>query len=1128
MINFAHLHVHTSIGSMQDSMARVDDLFCTAKKHGQSAIAITDHGTMAAVLDARKAAKKHGIKYIPGIEAYFVDDISTQERQKKNHMVLLAKNKTGYCNLLKINAIGYNNYEYLSMTGKVYPKIDWDILKKYSEGIICLTACAAGIISVEILKGMNDDSYNNADAVKVAKKLKSIFGEDLYIEIQAHSFFKYKHDRKTGEYECGENGRPIIALDQDFLNKELIKIADIIGSKVVCTCDVHYVNKEDASAHDMLMAINDKKPVNDKSRHRYDVEEFYLKTSKEVFDHVVKLTNNAAYSLKVCENTIEVCNKCEDSSYIDSKDIRFPKFNPKDEKDYNEFVEWRVKNKYENIPEDNAYMRFKCVCAFRQKYSNLSDERRQEYKNRMIEEMKVFELRNFCSYMLIVSDFINNAKKNGIRVGCGRGSCGSSLVANLLGIHEVDPLKFGLLFERFINKEKVAFPDIDTDFSPDGRDAVQEYIVKKYGDDHVAHVSNLSTITPKVIIKDIARSLEIGGDKSAAFKLANDITKDISMEAKTFDDALVESDMLQEICIENPDLEKYGRKLIGLEKTYATHAAGVVISDVCLSDFVPLRRDKEGVLSVQYEKGRCEDAGLIKMDLLGLEHLKIIDNTIKNIKKLGSTCLQPEQLDPFDDKSVWEMICHGNTMCVFQMSSSHMSSLCKKLRPKSIEDLSLINALGRPSAEKSRDVYLARRTGSEKVSFKYECLKEPLKETLGICVYEEQLLKLAKYVAGWSLNKADGLRKLTKLKGKDPALAEKLQNDFINDSMKNSNLKHAEAQDIWKNIIEPFAGYGFNKAHGIFYSINGYQTAYYKCHYPAAFMAAVLQSEVERSSSDNDKMRAYKKEATRMGIKIVTPNIMKSDKYFSVIDDKTIAMGLATVKGVGDKAVENIIEVRKQHQFTSFADFLHRTNSNIVKKNVIQALAKAGCFDCFGIKRRVAYTYYADFRTKAAKMMERLGYDRAWDKLSAFEIDKDDLEEEWDKKKILEGELETIGDYISGSVNDLFDGFFSISGIASFSAAKRVAENTPVKIEAVVDDIKKCKTKSGKNKGSEYACCDLIDVNNDIMQMKIWSDKWEMVKDRIVKGKPIRAICRINLWNDTKSLVLDRLDAVGK
>lgn len=1133
--NFVHLHAHTSIGSMQDAMTSVDDMFKRAKELGQPALAITDHGTMAAVFDARISSKKHGVKYIPGCEIYFVDTVE-DKKSKRQHLVLLAKNEKGYRNLLRLNYEGYVNFQHVPILGKVFPRVDWNMLEKYHEGVVCLTACGSGPIAKALMEHTNDgwdkeECYVNA--LGIATRLHDIFKDDFYLEVQPHDLKAYDRDRKTGDIKNGKDGEPIVRVDQQYINESLIKISKELDLPVVATCDVHYLEKSDAKVHDMLMAINEKKPLDDKTRHRYEVEEFYVKSYEDVFGYFAEKFGNK-FAKSVCKNSMAIAGMCEEPIYLDNHEIKFPKFEPSGEKDYELFLRWKKGQK--NVPEqeDHAFLRYRSIKALKERFGHLPKSKFKAYKDRMIREIKVLEQRNFSSYILITADLLQAARDHGIRVGPGRGSVGGCLVAGLLKIHEVDPLEYGLLFERFINVFKASYPDIDNDFPPDGRDWVENYVIEKYGRECVARVSNLSIITPKVVIKDIARSLKLGGSKSEAFKIANEITNTIPEDAETFDDALKKSETLRKLCAEHSELEFYGRKLIGLEKNYSTHAAGVVISDVNLTTTVPLRLDKNGTVCVQYEKERIEKEGLIKMDFLGLEHLKVIDSTIENVKILGKECKDTHELYPFNDQGVWDMISKGHTLCVFQMGSAHMRNLCKRIKPRSIEELSLVNALGRPSSVKSRESYIRCRNLNQKVKHKHQCVQDALDNTMGVCVYEDQLMEFAGRVAGWDLNAADGLRKLTKYKGKDPAMARKLRVDFIDGTVQANDLSKEEATEVWDTIIDPFGGYGFNKPHGIFYSLNGYHTAYYKHHYPAAFMAAVLKSEVEKTSSSEEKIKAYKEEAKRMGIKIRSPDINKSGNSFSVNDEKTITIGLAAIKGVGEKAVNNIVETRNEHEFVSFSDFLYRTSSRLVRKNVIQALAMAGCFDSFGINRKAAFINFANLRTKTNKYIENLATTgkSPWDLVLESEwIEKEKQilgEEEWNKKETLINEFATLGSYISGNINDLYEGFFTNKG-TPIRRLKKLAEGTPVMIEAVVDSISQSRTKSGKNKGSIYGNCNIVDTNNDSTVLKVWSNMWtqEGVKDKIIQGRPIRALCRVNIYKGNHMLVLNKLEKVG-
>jgi DNA polymerase-3 subunit alpha len=1112
-----------------DGMTSIDAAFKRAKEFGQTAIAITEHGNCASIFDARKASKKYGVKYIPGCEFYFVDDVK-DDKAKRCHLILLAKNEPGYRNLLRLNYEGFAHCKYVAVANKVFPQIDWAMLEKYHEGVICLTACGSGILAREMFKVNEHNEWNedecNAKVATSAVRLKGIFGDDFYLEVQTHSLKKYRTDRKTQEVENDSAGNPIIAVDQDCINRKLVILAQEMDLPLVATCDVHYLEKTDAKFHDMLLAIGDKKPLSDPTRHRFGIEEFYMKSGDEVYNHFVRLFDKKV-AQQVCATTIEIADKCEDSAYIDSDVTRFPKFDVKQASDYSAFLKWKATQKFDaGIQEDNAYLRYQCVISFKERFKHLGPEDRVKYKQRIVDEIKVLEGHQFSSYMLIVADFIREARSRKIRVGPGRGSVGGSLVAYLLGIHEVDPIQYGLIFERFHNKEKKAFPDIDTDFAPSGRDQIEEYIVGKYGREKVAGVSNLSRMTPKVVIKDLARSLELGGNKHEAFQIANEITASVpDNPSLTFDGALEGSEDFRKFCVKYPDIERYGRKLCGLERAYGIHAAGIVIGDIDLSTYVPLRYDKHGKVSVQYEKNRCEAVGLIKMDLLGLEHLDIIDETIRNVRAMGEDCKEPEELAPFDDKAVWDMISEGRTACIFQIE--RQGGLCRQIKPRNVQDLALINALCRPSAVKSRMSYIARRDGKEKVTYIHECLKPALEDTLGICVYEEQMMKLANCVAGWNLNKADGLRKLTKLKEKGKEFAAKLQKEFVDDTVKVSHVSREIAFKIWDDIIDPFSKYGFNSAHAIFYSINGYYTAYYKYHYPAAFMAAVLRSEVSKTSSNKDTINMLKKEAVRMGIKIATTDINMSGPYFTVASKNLIRMGLMAAKGVGAKAVEEIIKIRQEHKFVSFADFLYRTSSSLVRKPVIQALAKAGAFDSLGITRKNAHDLYAEIRPKVNKHAERnsvTGKD-AWALMNDLKLDIKGLGEEWTKKETLQGELETLGEYVSGGIQDMYEGFFS-KGV-TFNRIRKMVNKTPVRIEALVESVTQSKTKTGKSKGGIYVRCNLLDINKESIQLTIWSNTWKAVKDLNIEGRPIRAMCRVNLWNGVNTLVLDNIEKVG-
>lgn len=806
-MDFVNLHAHTSLGSMLDALVGVDALFNKVKEYGQKALAITDHGTMAAHYDAVKASEKTGVKFVPGCEMYFVNsydylDDSKRKSERRKHLVLLAQNQTGYKNLLRANFIGFKNQ--VQVMGRIFPRINWSVLEEYNEGLICTTACANGPIS----RLISEDRFD--EAVEVAQRLYNIFKNRLYLELQPHHL---KDDN----------------LSQEKINRALIEIGSKYGIPLTVAVDTHYLTRDDEKYHDVLMAINSKKPVDDPDRHRYGIDDFYVKTGEEVYEFLKR-----HYGKDVAEeavgNTVKIADSCEKPDYIMQKGNHLPVFDPKGEKDYVEFLKWRENsNTPKNLAEDKAFMRFRCIKGFKEKFLHLSKEERNNYWERIKYELKILEKNNFSSYMLIVSDFMQWAKENGIMTGFGRGSAASSIIGYILNIHKVDSIKYGLLFERFQNAFKKDLPDIDTDFISAGRDKVKEYCYNKYGIENCAQVSNITMYSPKSVIPNLVKSMRnvmpglIREDEnyvkvSEAIKAAipeeyeneeGEKIKNISLEK-----ALELSPELRSFAQKCPELMDYAKHIVGLPATFSSHAAGLVISNEPIVNFAPVRIDKNGVAAVQYEKKRCESLGLVKMDFLGLTTLDVIHDTFKNIEKLGIENFPKDLEDiPLDDEKTYKMIQEGHTKCVFQLGTSTMMvGLCKKLKPKSVFDIAIVNALGRPSSSnEERQEFIDRVSGSRPVSYLHPTLENSLKQTKGLCIYEEQLMGVAQDVAGWDLSQADGLRKLTKYKGKEPELENKLKKEFIEGAVNTHNISLEEAENIWYKVVDKFSGYGFNK-----------------------------------------------------------------------------------------------------------------------------------------------------------------------------------------------------------------------------------------------------------------------------------------------------------------------------
>lgn len=1119
MKDFVNLHAHCNLGSMLDGLHSAEQLLEKVKEVGQKAVALTDHGTMAAHLDAYKASKKTGVQLIPGCEMYYVQSYDMVEvdgkmkKPKRQHVVLLAQNKVGYRNLLNINFIGFQN-QHQSM-GRVFSVIDWNNLSSRTEGLIATSACANGPLS----KMLMGDNYD--EAKEIAIRFNSIFPNRFFLEIHPH------HLKAEG-------------VDQHKINLELIKLSREIGLPLVTAVDAHYLTRGDEKYHDMLMALNSKKTVNDPERFRYGVDDFYVKTGDEVFAFLSEHYGQEI-ATECLANTVRISEMCEIPTYLEVAGNHLPKFPVQDEPDYIEFLEWKTERKI-NLPEDTAYMRFKCVKGFKEKFAHMSEEDRKLRWERVKTELKVLEGNNFSSYMLVVADFIHWSKNNNILVGPGRGSVGGCMIAYLLGIHQVDPIAYGLLFERFQNAEKKDLPDIDIDFTSAGRDAVQEYVRQKYGANRCAQVSNINTYTPKNAIPDLVKSMReilpktLLNNPNEYFQLSNKIKDAIDDEASSIDEALEMSEDLRNIARAAPELMDYAKRIVGLPKEYSTHAAAMVISDEPILNFAPLRVDKNGAVAVQYEKNRCEAVGLIKMDFLAISTLDIIDETFKNISRIGIENAPKRMEDiPLEDAATYETIQKGQTRCVFQLGKSGtMAGLCKQVKPKSILDIAAINALGRPSCGpieqedgttySERQEYIMRREGRRNISYLHSSL-EVLKETFGLCIFEEQLMGVARDVAGWNLNKADGLRKLTKLKGKNPQLALQLEVDFIKDAMEKHNMSYEVAKGIWDRVVEKFSGYGFNLSHAVFYSLIGYYTAYLKVHYPAPFLAAYLKIRTERGGISKDtEIEMAKTECRRLGIRIMPPDVNRSGTGYDVLDDKSVVMGLSAIKGLGDSAVNEIVN---NQPFESFIDFIYKTDGRFVNKSKMEALAKAACFDSLNVPRKFVHDEGKGIRDKFNIFMRKKqkdGYDDS-SIVEEFPISYSNFKD-WTQPEQLRFEQEVTGQLVSGTIHDLYPGFFLEYGVTPLSRIRRMPARADVIVEVIIKShIRNFQIKKdGRLKNKWMAKYQVEDVHGTQMEMTIWPDLFKEAIEQFQNDVPLRALCRVSEFEGSKSLMLAKIE----
>jgi len=941
MTNFVSLHNQTNY-SILDSTSNVKKLFEAARDLGQKAIAITEHGSLASTWEAWKVSKEVGIKLIIGCEMYFANDAQNREGQKLRHIILLAKNAIGYKNLLTLNKKGFDNNEFDGK--KPYSVIDWKLLEEHKEGLICLSACGNGIISSLLASNPNE-------AIETLLKLKNIFGDDFGLEVQPNNM-----DRGANAYND--------KIDQRFINRKLINLGKEHNVKVVAACNSHYITKDQSETHDVLLAIGGHQPIYSNFRLRYPVPDFYLKSGDEVKAFFSRNYGDVL-AQELCDNSIYFADKCEVAEWIDPKfsnpsGKELPIFPIKDENDYEEYLSWITNQSSEvkSLNDDKSYLRFKCFKNWDAKLPHVSQEMKKEYLDRLEEELDVLQYLDFCSYMLIVADYVNWSKQNNISVGPGRGSVGGSLVGYLIGIHAADPIKYGLVFARFHNKDKKSYPDVDLDFATSGREKVINYIKQKYGYDYVASVSNINTITPKVYIKDIARACELGGSKEAATIIGNSVADCIPASETSIDACLTKYPLFAEYCKKYPQFIKY-KQICGQYRAFGTHAGGIVISARSLVGLIPVRKDKDGSLALEYDKVYAEENGLVKMDILGLSTLDIVSDTLELIKKANKPL--PNIDFNQEDEKTYDLIRSGNTFKVFQFgTSAGTMDLCKKMKPSNIEDLASINAIARPATKEIRNDYALTKDGKKKVILLHPKMERAFNPTYGFGIYEESLIYLVQDLAGWTLNDADRLRKMTKDKGKYPEKTKKIKDDFIKDCISNK-IQESLALRIWDEIILPYSNYGFNKAHALLYSILGYETAYLKAHYTIEFLMANLAQETQANSlNSKPNIDKIKKEIRENKFKILPPNINLSEMTYT-LDGQNILTGLEALKSVGIPAIEDVLEKRP---FKDFFDFMHRVSSSKVRANTIQAFAASGALDSFKLTRKQIFYYCADYRKK--------------------------------------------------------------------------------------------------------------------------------------------------------------------
>jgi DNA polymerase-3 subunit alpha len=1015
-MSFVHLHTHSHY-SLLDGFSKIDDLIKRASELGFPALALTDHGTLSGAIEFYKKAKKAGIKPIIGCEVYLAPrtrfDKTAKIDSKSYHLTLLAKDEKGYKNLIKLVTKGW-------LEGFYYkPRIDKEILREYSEGLICLSGCPASEISKALL------SQNYDLAKKLAFEYLDIFGQgNFYIEIDYHPKIE----------------------DSKKLRNLLIKLSEETKIPLVVTYDSHYSNPEDAPVHDVFLAIQTGKDIDEEERLTMRQDDFSLADYGTIFS----LHKDIPEGIK---NTLEIAEKC--NLEIELGKLKLPKY---------------------PLPEEETEIGYLRKLA--EKGINKRNLNFEEIKDRFDYELKIIEKTGFAGYFLIVQDIVNFAKENNLMVGPGRGSVGGSLVAYLLGITEINPLRYGLLFERFLNPERYEFPDIDIDFSDIKRDLVFDYVKKKFGQDRFAQIITFGKMASRAAVRDAGRAL--GFSFSFVDRLARLIPANLSLEeAEELND-------VKKILKENKDYQKIinaAKRLEGTIRHASVHACGTVIAPGPILDYLPLQfaPGEEKVIISQYDMYSIQEIGLLKMDFLGLRTLSIIE-TSKNLilQRRGKEIVFD---DKFDDQNTFELLRQGKTIGVFQLEGKGMTEYLKRLKPEKLEDIIVLLALYRPGPMELIPSFIRRKFGKEEINYLHPKLEPILKETYGIMVYQEQLMKMAQELAGYSPFEADVLRKAVGKKIKT-LLDEEIKK--LTERMIENGVNKEIAQKIAK-LIEPFARYGFNKSHAVAYAILAYYTAYLKAHFPIEFLTSCLIHE----GKDIERVKIYLQDLKNYGFQILPPDINESNFYFTIVDEKTIRFGLGSIKNIGGPLIEFIEEERKRNgPFLSLADFLRRVKHKDLNKKSLESLIKTGAFDRFSQRSTLISNldYLLDYAQKTKNFNNSL---------SLFGSSNNDLYlkpgKEIDELEILKWEKELLGIYLSGHPFKKYSSRFN-GKTKNIKEALKMEEGMKVSLAGVLNEIKRMITKNKE----PFAYLEIEDLTDKIEVMlfpKVYENYFEILKE---------------------------------
>ena len=1064
MSNFTHLHVHTQY-SILDGAADIKKLLARVKELGMESLAITDHGNMYGVLEFFNASKKAGIKPILGCEMYVAEDRHVKigsESRSGYHLILLAKNETGYNNLIKLCSMGYlkENFYYK-------PRIDKELLRQHTEGLICCSACLGGELPKTIMnKGIEAASV-------LVEEFKDMFGDDYYLELQNH-------------------GRE----EQKYVNEVLMELSKKHGVKLIATNDVHFIKKEDETTHRILLCVSTGRKFDEPSSMEYTGEE-YLKSEEEMLSLFPECPEAIA-------NTQEIVNKIEHFEL--ERNIILPKFplpDGYDEMQYLTHITW-----------EGAAKRY--------------PEMTEEIRERIQFELDTIEKMGFPGYFLIVQDFINVSRNElGVIIGPGRGSAAGSVIAYCIGITNIDPVKYKLLFERFLNPERISMPDIDVDFDDEGREKALQYVMDKYGADHVAQIVTFGAMAAKSSIKDVARVMNLD------LQVSNYLAKLVPEKpGTTLSKAFEEVPELRERRDNGTELEKkvlqYAVELEGSIRNTGVHACGVIIGPQDISNFVPVASSKESDLMVtQFEGKLIESVGMLKMDFLGLKTLSIIKTACKNIKKRHGIDLDMDNIS-LEDKLTYELYQKGATIGTFQFESEGMQSHLRDLKPTRFEDLIAMNALYRPGPMQYIPQFIARKHGKEKIEYDIPMMSEYLDETYGITVYQEQVMLLSQSMAGFTKGQADGLRKAMGKKLKDKMAELKVK--FV-EGCRKKELPEDKVEKVWCDW-EKFAEYAFNKSHATCYSFVAYQTGYLKAHYPAEYMSAVLTHNL----NDIKKITFFIDECKRLKIPVLGPDVNESDIHFMVNDKGEIRFGLGAIKGMGENAATELIAEREKNgKFKNIFDFFERINLKTINSKNIESLAKSGAFDTFKEIHRAQY-----FQKKETDATHFIGKLIRWvnnknsgnaAQVSLFDTCENLKQEDyptipeaepWSITEQVGFEKEVIGFYVSGHPLDTFKTeiqYYVNTSLSEFKDLDTLQKRAEIKFAGIVVEATQLTTKTGTPYGRF-----IIEDYDDTFEFTLFSRDYSKFKDYLLKGNFVcgKGIVKEKNWNnDSDTIALE-------